>query len=44
VVGTLGTGILLFRYFPDARGSGIPQTKVALFIRNGYIQLSNRRG
>ncbi len=35
--GALGTGFLLFRYFPDARGSGIPQTKTALFLRDGYI-------
>ena len=35
--GSLITGVLLFRYFPDARGSGIPQTKVALFLRDGYI-------
>jgi len=27
VVGSLGIGYLLFRYFPDARGSGVPQTK-----------------
>jgi len=39
VAGALGTGFLLFRYFPDARGSGIPQTKVALFLRDGYISL-----
>ncbi len=37
IAGALGTGFLLFRYFPDARGSGIPQTKTALFIREGYI-------
>src|ERR1700745_607235 len=24
--GSLGMGYLLFRFFPDARGSGIPQT------------------
>ena len=29
----------VFRYFPDARGSGIPQTKFAIFIDNGYISL-----
>src|SRR5690349_20372261 len=39
VAGALGTGFLLFRYFPDARGSGIPQTKTALFLRDGYISL-----
>jgi chloride channel protein, CIC family len=37
--GALFTGYLLFRYFPDARGSGIPQTKFAIFINNGYISL-----
>ena len=39
VAGALVTGFLLFRYFPDARGSGIPQTKFAIFINNGYISL-----
>src|SRR5215467_8128725 len=37
IVGSLSTGFLLFRYFPNARGSGIPQTKAALFLRDGYI-------
>ena len=37
--GALVSGFLLFRYFPDARGSGIPQTKFAIFIHNGYISL-----
>jgi CIC family chloride channel protein len=37
VIGALSTGVLLFRYFPDARGSGIPQTKAALFLRDGFI-------
>jgi len=39
VVGSLGMGYLLFRYFPDARGSGVPQTKAALFARDGVIGL-----
>jgi CIC family chloride channel protein len=39
VAGSLGMGYLLFRYFPDARGSGVPQTKAALFAREGYISL-----
>jgi len=39
VVGALITGYLLYRYFPDARGSGIPQTKTALFAGNGTISL-----
>ncbi len=39
ILGALVTGYLLERYFPAARGSGIPQTKVALFVRNGRIRL-----
>jgi len=39
VVGSLGIGYLLFRYFPNARGSGVPQTKAALFARDGRITL-----
>ncbi len=39
VAGSLFMGYLLQRFFPDARGSGIPQTKVALFVRNGKIRL-----
>jgi chloride channel protein, CIC family len=37
--GALSTGYLLWRFFPNARGSGIPQTKAALFLRDGYITL-----
>ena len=36
-LGSLGAGILLARFFPNARGSGIPQTKAALFLRDGFI-------
>ncbi len=39
VAGALVTGILLSRYFPNARGSGIPQTKTALFVRDGFIAM-----
>jgi chloride channel protein, CIC family len=39
VVGSLGIGYLLYRYFPNARGSGVPQTKAALFARGGHITL-----
>ena len=39
VVGSLGTGYLLYRYFPNARGSGVPQTKAALFAREGRISV-----
>ena len=39
VTGSLAMGYLLFRYFPDARGSGVPQTKAALFAREGRITL-----
>ena len=44
VAGSLGMGYLLYRYFPDARGSGVPQTKAALFAREGRITLSTVLG
>jgi CIC family chloride channel protein len=36
-LGSLSTGYLLWKYFPFARGSGIPQTRFALFIDDGRI-------
>jgi CIC family chloride channel protein len=39
IAGSLGMGYLLYRHFPDARGSGVPQTKAALFARQGHISL-----
>jgi len=42
--GALISGYLLFRYFPGARGSGIPQTKFALFLEEGYISLKTVLG
>jgi CIC family chloride channel protein len=39
ITGSLTMGYLLARYFPNARGSGVPQTKAALFAREGYISL-----
>ena len=39
VLGSLSMGYILYKYFPDARGSGVPQTKAALFARNGRISL-----
>jgi chloride channel protein, CIC family len=39
VAGSLGMGYLLYRYFPDARGSGVPQAKAALYAREGRITL-----
>ena len=39
VAGSLAIGYLLFRYFPNARGSGVPQTKAALFAGGGIITL-----
>ena len=44
VIGSLAMGSLLFKYFPDARGSGVPQTKAALFARGGVISLSTVLG
>ena len=37
--GSLLMGFLLYRFFPGARGSGVPQTKAALFARDGNISL-----
>jgi len=39
VAGSLLMGYFLYKYFPDARGSGVPQTKAALYARDGYISL-----
>jgi CIC family chloride channel protein len=39
VGGSLVIGYLLYRYFPDARGSGVPQTKAALFALGGRITM-----
>jgi CIC family chloride channel protein len=39
VAGSLGIGYLLYRFFPNARGSGVPQTKAALFAGEGRITL-----
>src|SRR6516165_5209861 len=39
VAGSLAMGYLLYRYFPHARGSGVPQTKAALYARGGVISL-----
>jgi CIC family chloride channel protein len=44
VGGSLGIGYLLYRYFPDARGSGVPQTKAALFARGGRITMRTVAG
>jgi len=44
MAGSLAMGFLLWRYFPDARGSGVPQTKAALFARDGVITLRTLLG
>lgn len=36
--GSLIGGYLLYRFFPEARGSGIPQTRVALILQRGVIR------
>jgi len=43
-LGSLITGYLLYKYFPLARGSGIPQTRAALFIHDGRISLRSVMG
>lgn len=42
--GSLVMGYLLYRYFPNARGSGIPQTKAALYAREGRITAATAFG
>ena len=37
VLAGIVVGILVRYVFPEARGSGVNQTKAALYIRNGYI-------
>lgn len=44
VAGSLVGGWLLYRFFPDARGSGIPQTRVALLLHDGVISLRTVAG
>jgi len=44
VAGSLAMGYLLYRFFQDARGSGVPQTKAALFAREGRITLGTVLG
>jgi len=44
LAGSLTMGYLLFKYFPDAGGSGVPQTKAALYARGGYISLGTILG
>src|ERR1700688_2804608 len=44
VAGSLVMGYLLYKFFPDARGSGVPQTKAALYARGGFISLSTVLG
>ena len=41
---SLITGFLLTKYFPQARGSGIPQTKTALFLQGGRIRVKTILG
>ena len=34
---SLVTGFLLWRYFPEARGSGVPQTEAAYHLYQGHV-------
>lgn len=43
-LGSLFTGFLLAKYFPFARGSGIPQAKFALMVNDGYIRFRTVAG
>src|SRR5271166_2596385 len=39
-LGGLAVALLALRVFPQARGSGVNQTKAAVYVRNGYIPFS----
>ena len=39
-LGGLVVAVLALRVFPQARGSGVNQTKAAVYVRNGYIPFS----
>lgn len=39
MIGSLVVGYVLVRFFPDARGNGVTQTKVALYSPRAYISL-----
>lgn len=39
IVGSGVVGLLLYYFFPGARGSGIPQTRVAVALHNGFIPI-----
>ena len=44
ILGSLGMGYLLFRYFPDARGSGVPQPKLPCLLVTGGNHGRHRPG
>ena len=44
ILGSVAMGYLLYKYFPDARGSGVPQTKAALYARGGVITFGTMVG
>lgn len=44
MIGSLVMGYVLVRFFPDARGNGVTQTKVALYSPNAYISLHSILG
>jgi chloride channel protein, CIC family len=43
-VGGLLAGLLLYRYFPEARGSGIPQVKIAYSMDYGRVSMRTALG
>lgn len=44
MAGALGMGFVLARFFPDARGNGVVQTKAALYTPEGRITLHSILG
>jgi CIC family chloride channel protein len=44
ILGGLAAGLLLHYFFPDARGSGIPQVKIAYSMNYGKVPLKSAAG
>ena len=44
IVGGLAAGLLLHYFFPDARGSGIPQVKIAFAMNYGRVPMKTAVG
>ena len=44
ILATLIAGVLIFRFFPEARGSGVPQTKATMFAVRAFKPMRSAMG